>query len=247
MLTHFSAPAPRFGRVNKRLSISHQQRSPYYWWWAYLRRNEDYLSCCELGGVGEMAELYRDFGDVREEDFHKWWTADERGARLFGEKRLEVRLSELGSAAEWSASWQAAEVLVVAVPLRVSKRSLRAQFNKLLDERHMGKQGRPALAQQMSTARYPLTRNYTIANLSTMLAVYDLWLLNGSRSKEDKLTLWQIGCELRINPKAAKDAVSQFSHDRLVGRNNLGAAVSRYVKQAQGVIAGLGVGIFPAA
>ena len=149
MLIHFSAPSPRFGRANNRLPVGHQHRSPYYWWWAYLRRNSDYLACCERGGMGEMAELYRDFGDVRQDDFHGWWTADGRGAGLFGEQQLEVRLSELTSAAEWRAEWQADDVMVIAVPLRVDKRRLRAQFNHLLDARHLGKQGRKALAEHL--------------------------------------------------------------------------------------------------
>lgn len=194
-----------------------------------------------------MAELYRDFGDVRQDDFHAWWTADGRGARLFGEQQLEVRLSELTSAAEWRAEWQADDVMVIAVPLRVDKRRLRAQFNQLLDARHLGKQGRKALAEHRTTARYPLARNYTIINLSAMLAVYDLWLANSLGQTETKLTLWQIGVQLGINRDAAKLAVSLSSHDRLAGRNSLGAAVSRYVRQAQAVIAAVGVGVFPAA
>ncbi len=51
----------------------------YYWWWAYLRRSQAYLQCCAEGGTGPLADLYADFGDVREADFHKWWTAGQRG------------------------------------------------------------------------------------------------------------------------------------------------------------------------
>ena len=245
MRAHFLQPTPRFGRVNHRLPIGHQQRSPYYWWWAYLRRNADYLACCGLGGMGELAGRYADFGDVREDDFHAWWTKEQRGVKLFAEVPLELHLSELTSVDEWQPQWTQDQVMVLAIPLRVSKRRLKGQFAKMLERRHPGKQGRPAIAQQASTARYTLARNYTIPNLQTMLAVYDLWNDNQQRSGKDKLKLWEIGIELRLNKDAAKDAQSQFSEERLEGRNVLAATVSRYVKQAKAIIANTAKGQFP--
>lgn len=247
MLAHFLAPHPRFGRVNNRLPVGHQQRSPYYWWWACLRRNTDYLACCAAGGAGALAALYADFGDVREDNFHRWWSEHERGRMLFAEQPLAVKFAELASAQEWSEQWTAQDVIVVAVPLRVSKRSLMGSFARLLNARHTGKQGRPALAQQQSTARYPVARNYTVANLRIALAVYDLWVANQNRSADQQLTLWQMGCELNLNKQAARDAVSTHKADRAVGRNVLAATVSRHVRQARLLIAGTAEGVFPAA
>ena len=115
----------------------------------------------------------------------------------------------------------------------------------MLERRHMGKQGRPAIAKQASTARYKLARNYTIPNLQTMLAVYDLWKDNQQRNGKDKLKLWEIGMALKLNKDAIKDAQSQFSENRLLGRNVLAATVSRYVKQATAIIANTAKGQFP--
>ncbi len=68
-------------------------RSVYYYWWEFLRLNDHYLACCEQGGQGQFAELYGDFGDVRDDarptinndgdHFKAWWI--ERGAYLFAE------------------------------------------------------------------------------------------------------------------------------------------------------------------
>jgi hypothetical protein len=248
MLRHFSAPTPRFGRVNNRLPIGYQQRSPYYWWWQYLRRNADYIACCEKGGKGKLAALYADFGDVREDNFHKWWTESQRGAVLFGEQPLAVKFGELATAADWQPHWDKDAVMVVAVPLTMSKRALKGAFAKLLDSRHTGnKSGRPSLAKlkTVSTARYKLEHNYTISGLMTALAVYDLWVENQTKPKAERLTLWEIGKELKINKGAIKDAESQSSADRLVGRNVLGATVSRYVKQARAMIENTAAGKFP--
>ena len=41
----------------------------------------------------------------------------------------------------------------------------------------------------VSTARYKLERNYTISGLLTTLAVYDLWVENQTKAKEERLTL----------------------------------------------------------
>lgn len=48
-------------------------RSVYYYWWAFLRLSNRYKECCNNGGTGELANLYRYFGDVRSNDFMKWW------------------------------------------------------------------------------------------------------------------------------------------------------------------------------
>jgi hypothetical protein len=248
MKRHFFAPTPRFGRVNNRLPLGYQQRSPYYWYWQYLRRNDDYIACCTKGGKGKLSALYADFGDIREDNFHKWWTENQRGATLFAEQPLTVKFGELKQADEWQPHWDSETVMVVAVPLSMSKRALKGAFAQLLDSRHMGnKSGRPSLAKlkTVSTARYKLEHNYTISGLMTTLSVYDLWVENQAKSKADKLALWEIGKALNINKKAITRAESKLAYERLDGRNVLGATVSRYVKQAKAMISSAAQGQFP--
>ena len=246
MKVHFLAPYPLFGRVKNRLPVSYQQRSPYYWWWAYLRRNADYLACCEAGGTGALAGLYESFGDVREDNFHKWWTTDTRGAKLFGEPPLNAHLEELDTPADWKPDWEKDEIMVIAVPLRVSKRSLKKAFAVELEKRHPGnKRGRPSHRKQPQRAKFKLERNYTIPNLQNTLAVYDLWLENSQKPSKERLALWEIGQELKINRDAVKLANSKFPDERLSGRNTLAATVSRYVKQAKAMIANTSLGRFP--
>ena len=213
-----------------------------------MRRNADYIACCEKGGKGKLAALYADFGDVREDNFHKWWTENQRGAELFAEQPLTVKFGELDTAADWQPHWDKETVLVVAVPLSMSKRALKGAFAKLLDSRHTGnKSGRPSMAKlkEVSTARYKLEHNYTVSGLLTALAVYDLWVENQTKPKAERLTLWEIGKALNINKSAIKDAESSSNADRLVGRNVLAATVSRYVKQARAMIENTAAGKFP--
>jgi hypothetical protein len=242
---HFLAPHPLFGRVKSRLADTYQKRSPYYWWWAYLRRSAPYLECCEQGGTGPLASLYVDFGDLRETDFHKWWTTAQRGAHLFAEQNLEARFEELVSADQWNPAWTSEDVMVVAVPLRESNRRLKGKFAKLLDNRLQRTRGRPALAKVTQTARYPLARNYTVQNLERTLEAYDLWLANQALPKPERKTLWEIGVNMRFNRDASRQALSKTSAERLLGRNMLGAHVRRYVSQAEKIIKNLESGIFP--
>ena len=243
--THFLAQHPLFGRANKRLSDTYQKRSPYYWWWAYLRRNEAYLQYCADGGTGALAALYADFGDVRDPDFHKWWTTGQRGADLFGERRLEAKFQELPSPEHWSSSWSPDDVMVVVVPLRESNRGLKGKFAKLLDSRLQRNRGRPVLSETNQTSRYRLARNFTVQNLERALEAFDLWTVNKALPKAEQKSLWEIGVEMRFNREASRQAQSKTSAERLLGRNMLGAHVRRYVSQAQKVIKNTERGVFP--
>lgn len=245
MRVKFAAPHPTFGTKNNRKTLGYQQRSPYYWWWTYLRRNEQYLQCCANGGSGKLAELYKDFGDVRSDDFHKWWTEDNRGASLFAEQQLRT-LFELTSTSEWQASWGSDNMLVVAVPLQngVSKRDIQKAFATLLKRKHTAKKGRSKTKWTSSTAKYAINRNYTIDSLRTALAVYDAYVANSKLPKKQQKTLWQIGADLRLvltaMPKDNDDTA-----DNLVKRNRMAASVSRYVKQATAIVEAVGLGKFP--
>ena len=245
MPVFFLAPYPVFGTAKARKPESYQRRSPYYWWWAYLKRNADYLECCANGGQGRLSHLYEDFGDVRGDEFRIWWSKDRRGVKLFGEQPLEVKFHELESPSDWQSGWTKENAMVVVFPLVVSKRRLKGHINRLLDQRHSGKTGRPSLGKVASTARYKLSRNYTIQNLSTMLDVYDLYVANAALPKEQQMRQWEIGVKLKLNKRAVKEATSKIQFERTLGRNHLGAVVKRYLVQAQKTIKTLEQGTFP--
>jgi hypothetical protein len=135
--------------------------------------------------------------------------------------------------------------MVIAVPLLVSKRALKGAFAKLLDLRHTGKQGRPAIAKLESAAKFKLERNYTIQNLFTTLDIYDKWIANQQIPSNARQTLWQIGIDAKLNRHAARNAVSDDGLLRIDGRNVMSALVSRYVRQAKAMIANAAVGKFP--
>lgn len=237
----FKAQHPVFGRGDKALGLGYQQRSPYYWWWEFLRRNEAYLACCANGGAGDLAALYKDFGDVSQASFKQWWT--ERGFRLFAEKALPQKMVELKDASEWDRSWTNEQVMVIAVPLDLPKRYLQGFFAKLLKTRHLGKRGRKALSDSdASTARYPLHRNVSTHTLRNQLAVYDAVM--AKKRGEHKKTLAKIGADLELVKNAMPDSRDDISIAGLK-RNTMAASVSRHFKDACRIIANTSKGEFP--
>ncbi|QYG05637.1 hypothetical protein [Janthinobacterium sp. PAMC25594] len=209
--------------------------SPYYWWFQYLKRNDDYLACCERGGEGEHADLYLDWGDVRTDDFDKWFYM--HGDMLFREPHVPDKLTEIQSASELDGiDWSA--VMVVVNPIRIgskvlSKRDIKRQFSMMVDAKFATKKaGRPAYE---SGAKYRIVGYPKLKALKEMLHVYDL------HKAEPKLTLWRIGERLLKEGKLtiAKNAVTDPSLPQSFGenaRNVMTATISRHLKKAEAYI-----------
>ncbi|MEN3372623.1 hypothetical protein [Dechloromonas sp. ZS-1] len=245
MKSRFLALHPLLGTKNKPAALHLQERSPYYWWWAYLRRNADYLACCEAGGVGELGWLYADFGDVRTDDFRSWWGGSEqRGAKLFGEQAIEHRLTEITEVDVFQ-NHKDIGLAVISVNLNINKRKLQQYFANWLTTVHKGKPGRRSLGKEgVSSAKYPLHRNFSQHNLRLMLAVYDAWTANQALPKPERKTMWQVGEALKLVPTAITKA-RDTQAERTNKLNVMTVAVSRYVKQAKAIIANTAKGQFP--
>lgn len=243
-LREFLAQHPLFGRASKPLPLRYQERSVYYWWWQHLRRNHDYLACCENGGHGPLSALFADFGDVREDDFRKWWTTDDHGAELFAEKPREIRQRRLMSKDEWDDSWSLDEAAVFVFPLGVGRRKLQSLFAKQLAKIHTGKRGRVSMRSVNSTARYPLSRNFNVNSLKTGLAVYDAWAANELRPKDQRKSFWEMGQDLKLIPSALPSS-GDTKFELTNKKNVMTVAFSRYLKTTRQIIENTSHGRFP--
>ena len=200
----FKEPYPSLGLGKKPPSLKDLEKSPYYWWWAYLKRNQQYLDCCEKAGKGKLASLYADFGDVRNDDFKAWWGGKlKKGRYLFAEKQLEFpKFKELKAKADWLEEWDSERVKVVVFSTSHKKTQLIKSFEKLLDRYVVAKVGRQSKVTD-STARYPLSNYYDVNHLKNALAVYDAVMANRALPTDQQLTMWQIGEKLKnISPSA---------------------------------------------
>lgn len=230
---HFPYKSPRFGTKHKPAPKSAWRNTVYYWWWAYLKRNADYIACCDSGGKGKLAKLYADFGDVREDDFKAWWTfkvdGEARGAYLFAEPSVESSVKVLS---EGEKAPSASEALTVSLPLNFPKRFLERRFKSLLAEAHKGKRG--VQLARTSKAKYTFKGQPNIPALEQGLMVYDaLKLAEGVKPKKPQ---WQIAQDLQIVPLQArlnKSDTVQDGHDK---KNVMTAIVGRYKKRVSEAI-----------
>ncbi len=231
---HFQYKHPTFGTKSKPKPKSSWEGTVYYWWWEYLRRNAEYLKCCESGGKGRLAGLYKDFGDVRSESFQRWWIDDGRGAHLFAEPQAEdsIRVMETGQEA-----LDRSEAFTVSIPLYLPKKTILRRFKELLDERHQGKRGHQ-LAKR-SKARYQVKGQPNIPAIKQALEVYDF------RKANPKMKLWEIGNAIPRLQMANKLKSSDTASERADKRNVLAATVSRYLRRAEQSIDKTSLGTFP--
>lgn len=244
MKKRFLAIHPLIGTKHKPAAKHLMERSPYYWWWAYLKRNEDYLACCDAGGTGELAWLYEDFDDVRSDDFRSWWGGSlQRGAKLFAEKPVEVRLEQLSSKNDWDDEWPD-DIEVIAVNMSIGRRKLQQYFANFLKREHKGKRGRISLGQVKSTAKYPLYGNFNQYTLMVRLKLYDEYMKNKQRPKAERVPLWKIGEEEKLVLTAMPED-GDDKWERTDKHNVMTATVSRYVREAKAIIANTAKGEFP--
>lgn len=231
---HFPYQHPVFGTAARPAPSSKWNRTVYYWWWAYLKRNVPYLKTCENGGDEPCGSLYRDFGDVRGEDFKAWWSEDGRGARLFAEPRAEdsVRVLEQGEEA-----LSRDEALTISLPLNLPKKTLEAHVKRLLAVHHKGQRGKQYAKQ--SRARYKVQGQPNVPALALGLAVWDM------RQERPDLALWEIGDRVPGLLKTQRIKPGDDDHDLTVKKRALAAVVSRYLKRVKLQIEGAGIGVFP--
>lgn len=238
---HFPYKSPTFGTKNIPKSKSAWECSVYYWWWAYLKRNKDYLACCERNGKGRLANLYKDFGDVRGDIFKDWWQFKvdglERGAYLFSEPPVDeiVRVMDEGELVP-----NKAEMLTVTLPLNFPKKLLEKRFKSLLAENHKGQRGRQLakiVKPEGKSARYLFTGQPNIQGLKQALQVYDY------RQEHSDLKLWELGNlipRFQLANKTNKNDINFTDKS-----NRMAATVGRYLKRVEDRLERLSLGVFP--
>jgi len=229
----FAYKHPTFGRSKVEKTQERYKNSVFYLWWEFLRRSTAYKKCCASGGKGKMKNIYQDFDDVFATDFKTWWQTNERGAYLFAEQ-LPPKMIVIDEMPDASISGQ---VLVLQVPLKLPKRLLMAEFQKLLNVHHSGKRGRRNNVS--SSARYPVTGHIDTDALQKCLRVYDMKVAN------PKMRLWQITQACKAIKRDAfiadGDTKGIITNKKLILANT----ASRIVKKAETIIKNVESGRFP--
>jgi hypothetical protein len=199
-----------------------------------LRRNQAYRKCCESGGAGPMAKLFRDFGDVRPDDFKAWWR--QTGEHLFSEPPVPTSIQIAGDVTKLS-DLDLRGCIVVVAPLALNKRTLKKRFGELLRKHHKGRRGGNRF--RMSLASYPLSEKPVVLTLEKTLRVYDLW-----KTHWPEWPLWRIGEAAKVYEKQRTEP-SDAIKDLQDKRRRMAIVVSRFLKHAKAYIENAGKGQFP--
>lgn len=226
---HFPYKHPTFGTEKRPKPRTAWEGSVYYWWWAYLKRNKEYLACCESGGTGRLANFYKDFGDVRGDSFKAWWSDNDRGARLFAERPAEdsVRVLKAGEQAESEANF-----LTLSLPLNLPKEFLLRRCRALLADYRKGERGQ--LYARRSEATYKITGQPNPEALKRALMVYDA--IEAAKGAKPKKPYWKIATELDLVEPERKVLSTDDRIEAELKRNVMKAIVGRLKKRAEQLI-----------
>ena len=193
--------------------------SMYYYWWAFLRESDEYVACCANGGEGPMADLYRDFGDVRDSDFMDWWIGG--GRLLFCEPLEDAAIILRDPPREHDSEKR----VLISVPVDGDLDRITAEIRTA-----MGDYRRHHRIDDMreSRARRQIMATAKLQSLYRQLRVYQIKKADGT-----------------IGNKAIADDLGIGSVSGEYNPNSVIAAVSRYYSDACKLIHNVGKGRFP--
>ncbi|WP_324073447.1 MAG: hypothetical protein RSE14_10500 [Erythrobacter sp.] len=206
-----------------------EQSSVYYYWWLFLRENADYIATCENGGRGPCAEIYRDFGDVRDGNFKIWW--ETRGCELFCElddaphKPSISRIND-GNVGFRELDPTADNAIVIAVNRHSNLNVALAEIRELLEFELV-----PDPDQPPSTALYPVFTKPVLHSLHRCYEVHKLRLANPS------MPLHEFGILCGVYEQSGPVDTTT--------KKDSASAASRTLAQAKRLIENVGLGAFP--
>lgn len=213
------------------------QCSVYYFWWKYLRKNEGYMQCCLSGGRGKFATLYRDFGDVRNDDFWAWWKTHQH---LFSEPPANhTKIIEDNKPLNHE------DYAMIAVPIDIPVVLAMQQIKRLL----FPLMERPKRLTTDSRARYPVATKPVLSSLYTHLQVWDAHNENPDLKFPELADL--LG--LAVDETPPKELAADFKRDPTLYRKDIdrkirrkkAVLVGRHLRIARQYIENVGKGEFP--
>lgn len=202
----------------------------YRLWYEYLK---------ETNHADWTDGVWEDFGGVLTKSFEEWFDLPTR-LKLFAlhgmdRNKLPVRcLNEEDSHIDIDRDTHMVLVVDLSCPLDQLMKKIELQIKVMKEDR---KSGRPAW--KPSHAKYPFARKPDISSLEIALAAH--------RLKKTGITNWEVGNELaKTFPILQAQRIKEGDLDSVSKQKVLESAVSRYLKTAEAVLAGVVCGIFPA-
>jgi hypothetical protein len=193
-------------------------------------------------------------------DFEIWWAEHSDLFRM----EKEPQVAEVTTDEEYQA-WkvdaldkkdlESSGVIIVAVPLYATKETLRTSFEELLKKYHVGRAGRPDLVSDQGNVFNFYDKPDTVM-LSKILAVYQVYMDEQGKPKENRMKLWQIeeavskttplldkkGYLWKVDEMITNNEVIKTSEQRKRSQNTV---VRKYINYAEEILANVVLGCFP--
>lgn len=198
--------------------------SVYYYWWAFLKLNTDYISTCAGNGSGACSDLYADFGDVRGDDFMRWWK--HTGRDLFAEP-IGQPITVITHAQQLRPD---AQQVVLSIPVTGDINRTLAELRKLLMPLYRANKDNTS---GISKARYQVHTKPVLSSL------HKQWVLWQAKRDNPSANLSELADIVRSQSTGARSADSS-DYDYATA-----SAVSRSLALASALIENVGKGRFP--
>lgn len=218
-------------------SVERAKGTLYETWFNALQLSPYYQRICQTKEFpSDQAEkTFLLFGDLRNINFEKWWVAT--GYGIFAEKKPFNKVSVSNEKDE---AGEEVPILRLEIPLNVSPKTLRNQFDSLLELHHPHYKDFDRWKASTAEVRFE-NKKLTSASLNLYLDVYRAFL----EIKDDgELGLYELGVNLKINPKLVivhRDQPKEVADKKIRMAN----AVSEYIEKAKNLVAYATEGIFP--
>ena len=226
--TYQSAPKPPYKNAER------YKCSVYYYWWEFLRLNEDYQDPAKRTLNAKMQEVYRDFGDVRDDDFVGWWI--NRGRDLFCEDRKSIEVvHDLSELPKYYNDYR-----LVAIPRYGEIDRVMTEIHDILIPLLSGTGEYMTFSEttKKSTAKYPVYTTPHLKSLHEHLVVGRIereFIANNSR----RPTLRELGdsAAIKIHNYNGGRGAAEFIDDK---------KVDLFRRGIKHLVDNVGIGIFPA-
>ena len=184
-------------------------RSVFYYWWAFLRESEDYIATCDNGGKGKLADLYKDFGDIREDKFFDWWKRT--GRNLFCEpvdRQIKVVIDDHIQ--------HEPDKVILSIPITGDMGRILAEIKTLLNGEFHKKRKE---SYRDTKAKYKVRTKPVLTSLHIMLELLKAKKANPSGSLLD----W--GRSINLGLISGKSDADVLASER--------SAISRYIRKSE--------------
>ncbi len=226
--------------------LKEAKESLAYWWYKTLKESAAYKDICRAPRKTQLWKTYLAFGDIFEKypKFEDWWV--NKGRFQFQLKKSPPKVKKLEDYVAARKSLEKDDVLVLEIPLTITKQTSMRGIRKLLNEAHTKLYGDKPIDIYKSadtTLKYQKSK-IRIETIETLLDVYRF------KKRKPGAKLREVADAIKFVPDLFLRTSENLEHitpeyELKIEARRKTIAASRYVKQAENLVHNAERGIFP--